>query len=215
MLIRLLWTTVKDLLYKSCSCFQLFFAAIFLFPQIDSFPFMGWVWVGGGVLGTLKIYDSKTKGLRPCCNQRNFKNHSNYRQQWWENTLIMNRLIETFLDCPMRWMRMTACSSTAGFHQGSYKRSEQWWENNSITFDNRRTTQDQTVGKKTPLLVSPYIYWCWFVCSEDPKEVPHSAMVPKAVCVNNEKPDCWHKLASKWTCKLDHNILQMGIKMVL
>lgn len=34
-------------------------------------------------------------------------------------TFTMNRLITTFLVCPIRWIRMTACSSTAGFHHGS------------------------------------------------------------------------------------------------
>lgn len=34
----------------------------------------------------------------------------------------MNRLIVTLLVCPIRWIRITACSSTAGFHHGSYNR---------------------------------------------------------------------------------------------
>lgn len=37
-------------------------------------------------------------------------------------TLTMNRLIVTLLVCPIRWIRITACSSTAGFHHGSYNR---------------------------------------------------------------------------------------------
>lgn len=37
-----------------------------------------------------------------------------------EGTLMMNLLILTSLVCPIRWMRITACSSTAGFHHGSY-----------------------------------------------------------------------------------------------
>lgn len=44
---------------------------------------------------------------------------------WWDlmqkkDTFTMNLLIETVFVWPIRWMRMTACSSTAGFHQGSF-----------------------------------------------------------------------------------------------
>lgn len=35
-------------------------------------------------------------------------------------TLTMKRLTWTALFCPIRWIRMIACSSTAGFHHGSY-----------------------------------------------------------------------------------------------
>lgn len=35
-------------------------------------------------------------------------------------TFTINLLTRTVRSCPMRWIRIIACSSTAGFHQGSY-----------------------------------------------------------------------------------------------
>jgi len=91
-------------------------------------------------------------------------------------TFTINRLMATFFVCPMRWIRITACSSTAGFHHGSYS----YWQTIYI-----KITSKQKLSFPISIIMPHLLGWlfinifcCNLACSE------------KTFCCNFLNP--WH-----------------------